>query len=48
MVHQIKCKYCSYIWNTKSEKNYTCCPNCQYKTPNVEHTNVEHNNAGEE
>jgi len=29
--HKIKCKFCNYEWETKSEKIYITCPNCQKK-----------------
>jgi len=29
--NKIKCKYCGYEWNSKSQMFWICCPRCQRK-----------------
>lgn len=33
----IKCKWCGYEWETRSQIIWVTCPNCQGKTPHPEH-----------
>lgn len=37
----IKCSRCNYEWETKSKLLNICCPNCNYKTKNIEFRKLE-------